>query len=119
MHTPRIRIAVLAGILSLAAALPASAQTLLDGEREAQVTAIPGVVAEGAQWSLTWADFVTADGILCTPDGGVMFAQEQTDKIIKLALDGKQYTVVEDANAPGSVSLANEGRLFAVQRTCT
>lgn len=118
MKTFRIFGAVV-GSLLLSFGTQATAQALLDGEREARVTAIPGVVAEGAQWSLLWADFVTADGILGTPDGGVLFAQEQTDKIIKIAPDGKQYTVVEDANGPGSVSLDNEGRLFAVQRTCT
>lgn len=119
MQTLRTLFALAGGLVSITAALSIHAQTLLDGEREVKVTAIPGVVADGAQWSRAWADFVTADGILGTPDGGVLFAQEQTDKIIKLAPDGKQYTVVEDANAPGSVSLDNEGRLFAVQRTCT
>ena len=57
---------------------------LLPGERETRITAIPGVVAADAKWQLIWADFETADGIVGTPDGGVVFAQEQTDTIRKL-----------------------------------
>jgi sugar lactone lactonase YvrE len=95
------------------------AQTLLAGEREAPVTAIAGVVGADAQWTLVWADFVTADGIVGTTDGGVLFAQEQTDKIIKLNQDGSQHTVFENMNAPGSVAIDTSGRTFTVQRTCT
>ena len=70
-----------------------AAQGLLPGERETTITAIPGVVAAGGKWEIVWADFETADGINGTPDGGVIFAQEQTDTIRKLAADGKEYTV--------------------------
>ena len=52
---------------------PVSAQ--LPGERQVQITAIPGVVGADAKWQLIWADFETADGIVGTPDGGVVFAQ--------------------------------------------
>jgi gluconolactonase len=97
----------------------AAAQMLLPGEREANVVAIPGVVAAGAKWELVWADFETADGINGTPDGGVIFAQEQTDTIRKLGVDGKEYTVVPDTRGAGSVSLDAQGRLYAVERTCT
>jgi len=110
-----------AAVLALTVALPSTgfSQTLLAGERDALVPGITGVVAQGASWSLIWADFVTADGIMGTPDGGVMFAQEQTDKITRLTTDGQQFTVFENMNAPGSVAADNEGRLFTVQRTCT
>ena len=97
----------------------ARAQALVPGEREAAVTAIPGIVAAGAKWEIVWADFETADGINGTPDGGVIFAQEQTDTIRKLAADGKEYTVVSPTRGVGSVSLDAQGRLYAVERTCT
>jgi gluconolactonase len=96
----------------------ASAQ-LLPGERETNVTGISGIVAPGAKWEIVWADFETADGINGTPDGGVIFAQEQTDTILKLAADGKVYTVVSQTRGVGSVSLDAQGRLYAVERTCT
>jgi len=97
----------------------ASAQPLLPGERDTNVMGIAGVVAPGAKWEIVWADFETADGINGTPDGGVMFAQEQTDTIRRLAADGKEYTVVSQTRGVGSVSLDAQGRLYAVERTCT
>jgi gluconolactonase len=97
----------------------AAAQPLLPGERETVVSAIPGVVAAGAKWELVWADFETADGILGTDDGGVLFAQEQTDTIRKLAPDGKEYTYVAQTRGAGSISLDTQGRLYAAERTCT
>lgn len=114
----KLTLAMLA-IAALSAIHAAGAQNLLPGERAARITAIPGVVASGARWNLIWADFVTADGIVGTPDGGVVFAQEQTDKIVKLDADHRQFTYIEDTNGAGSVSLDAEGRLFAVQRACT
>jgi gluconolactonase len=98
---------------------PASAQQLLPGERAATVTEIPGVIAAGATWDLIWADFNTADGIVGTPDGGILFAQEQTDSIRKLDANNKEYVFVADAHGPGAVSMDSEGRVYAVERTCT
>jgi gluconolactonase len=92
---------------------------LLPGEREAVVTAIPGVIAANAKWQLIWADFKTADGIVPTADGGVLFAQEQSDTIKKLDSSGKEYVYLTDTHGAGAVSMDAQGRLFAVQRTCT
>lgn len=105
-------------IVSTLAAAPAGAQ-LLPGERPANVTAIPGVVAAGAKWQLFWADFVTADGMVGTPDGGVMFAQEQTDSVRKLDPDGTEHVVIAETRGVGSVSMDAQGRIFGVERTCT
>jgi gluconolactonase len=96
----------------------ALAQGVLPGEREANVTGIPGVVADGAKWQIVWADFETADGIVGTPDGGVIFAQEQTDTIRKLDATGKEWVIARTRGA-GSVSLDAQGRLYGVERTCT
>ncbi len=102
-----------------AASGPAGAQQLLPGERPAAVTEIPGVVAAGATWELVWADFNTADGIVGTADGGLLFAQEQTDSIRKLDANNKEYVFVANAHGPGAVSMDSEGRVYAVERTCT
>jgi len=95
------------------------ARALLAGERAANVTSISSVVAAGAQWDLIWADFVTADGMVGTADGGILFAQEQTDKLIKLDAANKQYTFAENTNGAGAVSIDTKGRVYVVQRTCT
>lgn len=112
-------VVLLAGLLLVARPATGAAAQLLAGEREAVVTAIPGVIAAGEEWQLIWADFVTADGIVGTPDGGLLFAQEQTDRIIRLDRDHNEFTFIEDTNGAGAVSLDADGRLYAVLRTCT
>lgn len=115
MHYRHLALAL--SILTLS--LSATAQGLLPGEREADVSAIDGVVEAGAEWQLVWADFVTADGIVGTDDGGMLFAQEQTDKIIKLTADGREFTFLDRLDAPGAVALDDEGNVYTVERTCT
>lgn len=107
-----------AAILAALAAGPAGAQSL-PGEKEAEIAAIPGVVAGDAEWDLVWADFVTADGIVGTPDGGLLFAQEQTNSVHKLDVNDREFVYMAGLGGPGSVSLDAAGRLFAVERTCT
>ncbi len=109
----------IAGLAALAFAQASSAQQLLPGERAAAVTEIPGVVAAGATWELIWADFESADGIVGTPDGGVIFAQEQTDTIRKLDATNREFVYLTNTHGAGSVSLDAQGRLYAAQRTCT
>ncbi len=111
---------VVAPLLCLALSPVAYGQRgLLAGEREHSVAGIPGVVDAGAEWELVWADFETADGIVGTPDGGVMFAQEQTDTIRKLDANDREVVFLRDTNGAGSVSMDAQGRVYAVQRTCT
>ena len=100
--------------------LPAvHAQTLRPGERPAPLTAIPGVVAADAAWELIWADFKTADGLVPTTDGGILFAQEQSDTIRKLDPTNHESIYLTPTQGTGAVSLDAQGRLFGVQRTCT
>jgi gluconolactonase len=88
-------------------------------ERPAQVTAIPGVIAANAKWELIWRDTKTADGIVSTPDGGVIFAQEQSDTIRKLDARNRESVYIRDTHGTGAVSVDSQGRVFAVERTCT
>jgi gluconolactonase len=109
----------LAGAALATAFGQAAGQTLLPGEREVAITAIPGVIAADAKWQIVWADFETADGIVGTPDGGVLFAQEQTDTIKKLDASHREHTYIPATRGAGAVSLDTSGRLFAAERTCT
>ena len=108
----------LACVMALVAALPARAQ-LVAGEQPATVSAIAGVVAADAQWELVWAGFETADGIVGTADGGVLFAQEQTDTIRKLDANNNEFVYLKNVNGPGAVSIDAQGRVYSVLRTCT
>jgi len=97
----------------------AAAAQQLAGERPTTISEIPGVIAADAKWELVWADFKTADGIVGTPDGGILFAQEQSDSIRKLDASNRESIVVTDAHGPGAVSMDSQGRIYAVQRACT
>src|SRR5687768_6264570 len=68
---------------------PTAAQTRLPGERDVRVAGIAGVVAPGASWERAWSGFDNADGIVGTPDGGLLFAQEQPSRIRKLEANGR------------------------------
>ncbi len=97
----------------------AAAQAPMPGARNIAVSAIPGVVAAGSQWSIAWQGSDNADGIVGTSDGGLLFAQEQPNKISKL--NGKDHVTsfLEDTHGTGAVSLDAKGRVFVVERTCT
>jgi gluconolactonase len=103
---------------ALLLATPLMAQ-MLPGERAVTIDAIPGVIAAGAHWERLWAGFYTADGIVGTSDGGVLFAQEQTDSVRKLDANGSEQIYLDDVYGVGAVSLDSQGRLFAAERTCT
>jgi gluconolactonase len=107
----------LLGLTLLAASTHAAPP--LPGERPAVVTAIPGVVAANAQWELIWADFKTADGLVPTPDGGILFAQEQSDSIRRLDAANHESIHLANVQGTGAVSYDTQGRLYGVQRTCT
>jgi gluconolactonase len=88
--------------------------------REVTVTEIPGVISAGAVWKLAWQGTDNADGIVGTKDGGLLFAQEQPNRISKL--DGKTNKAsafLEDTHGTGALTVDSQGRIFGVERTCT
>ena len=87
--------------------------------RDAAIAAIPGVIEAGAKWTLVWQGNETADGIAGTDDGGLLFAQEQTNRINKLDKNGKFSVFLSTAHGPGSVTIGPKGRILVVERTCT
>jgi gluconolactonase len=87
--------------------------------RKVAVTQIPGVVAAGSAWSLAWQGTDNADGIVGTEDGGLLFAQEQPNRVSKLDQNDKVSVFVQNTRGAGSVSFDARGRLVAAQRTCT
>jgi len=89
------------------------------GAREVTVTAIPGVVAAGATWSAAWQGADNADGLVGTPDGGVLFAQEQPRRISKLDAMDRASVFLSDTHGVGSIGIDSKGRVIAVERTCT
>jgi gluconolactonase len=97
----------------------ALAQIAQQGAREVTVTEIPGVIAAGVTWRLAWQGTNNADGIAGTPDGGLLFAQEQPSRISKLDTRDQASVYLEDTHGAGAIAIDSRGRILAVERTCT
>jgi len=107
---------VLAATAALLISVPAFAQAPAPrAERAVNVTAIPGIVDAGAQWKAVWSGD-DADGIVGTPDGGVIFAQREVNRVRKISADGKTSVVAENTDAAGSLGIDYQGRIVAVLR---
>jgi gluconolactonase len=89
------------------------------GAREVRVTAIPYVVAAGAAWTIAWQGTDNADGIVGTPDGGLLFAQEQPSQVSKLDVNDRVSVFLRDTHGAGALTIDTGGRIIAVERTCT
>jgi gluconolactonase len=108
-------------ISAFAQASPAGAQrgSQPQGARVITVSAIPGVVAATSQWMLAWQGTDNADGIVGTDDGGLLFAQEQPNRISKLDPNDAVSAAIEDTHGAGAIAIDAKGRVLAVERTCT
>jgi len=85
--------------------------------REYKVTAISGVIAEGATWKTVWnGRGNNADGPVATSDGGMLFAQNTDSRIMKLDKDNKVSYPYEKLNTAGSVSINKKGQVFVLER---
>lgn len=82
------------------------------------VTAIPGVIAAGAQWEVVWQGPQNADGLIGYK-GGILFAQEQTNHVMRLDEKGK-VSIFASASGPGALAIAPpQDAVYAVERSCT
>ncbi len=116
-----VRPSLAIGALLISVAIPLTAQRggQPQGAREVTVSAIPGLVSAGSRWMLAWQGTDNADGIIGTDDGGLLFAQEQPNRISKLDANDKVSVALEDTHGTGAIAIDARGRVLAVQRTCT
>jgi gluconolactonase len=114
-----LRSSIAVAALALALSAPLSAQQAPAGEKSVTVTAIPGVIAAGAKWQRITSVPFNVDGMATAPDGTVLFAQEQTNSVIKLWPDGKTWVAWPYVHGGGAVGVDSAGRVFTVERTCT
>lgn len=81
------------------------------------MTAIPGVIAAGQQWTFLWQEAGNnGDGIVGTDDGGLLIAQNDKSVVLKLGPDGRTSAVHADTHTGGSVSINTKGEVFIVSR---
>ena len=85
--------------------------------RDYTVSEIPGVIAAGQQWKFVWQEAGNnGDGIVGTNDGGLLLAQNDNSKVVKLDKDGKPSVAYQDTHTGGALSMSPKGALFIVQR---
>jgi len=85
--------------------------------RNATTTAIPGVIAAGVQWKQVWYTAGNnADGIMGTKDGGILLAQNNNSKVLKLDKNGKTTVAYDNLNTSGAVSMNSKGKLLVNNR---
>jgi gluconolactonase len=86
--------------------------------RNLPITAIPGVIAGGVQWTKVWQQAGnSADGLIPDKDGNVLMAQEDYDTVLRLTPGGKTSVAVADAKGLGALSIDRQGRLYGAHRT--
>jgi gluconolactonase len=90
-----------------------------DGVRDVSVLAISGVVASDAAWTIAWQGPDNADGLVGTDEGGLLFAQEQPNRISRLDTGNRASVFLSDTHGTGALSIDSRGRLIGVERTCT
>lgn len=80
-----------------------------------QSTAIPGVIAAGAQVELVQEGFVFTEGPVGTPDGGLYFTDNRANTILFLDPSGKITTAHQNTNNANGLALTRDGDLLEVQ----
>ena len=78
-----------------------------------------GVREAGAVWTRAWQGTDNADGLVASDDGGLLFAQEQPNQVSKLDVNDRVSVFLRDTHGAGALSIATDGRVLAVERTCT
>jgi gluconolactonase len=82
-----------------------------------KVSAIPGIVKAGARWKMLWSvRGDDADGIIATPDGGILMARNNDSDVVKLMPNGKHMVVYQDTDTGGALSQNKMGQLFVAER---
>lgn len=104
------------------ASAPLAAQQVasqLPPARDVSVAAIPGVVAAGQKWAIAWQGTDNADGLVGASDGSLLFAQEQPNRVGRIDANDRLSVLLQDTHGAGSLAVDRQGRILAVQRTCT
>ena len=87
------------------------------GPRDYTITEIPKVIVGGQRWKFVWQEAGNnGDGIVGTNDGGLLIAQNDNSKVVKLDKNGKPSVLYADTHTGGSLSISKKGDVFIVQR---
>ncbi len=68
---------------------------------------------------MAWQGEATADGMVGTDDGGLIVAQEQSNRILKIDANDNLTILLARSHGPGALAVAANGAIYAVERSCT
>ncbi len=77
------------------------------------------MIGAGQKWKIAWQGEATADGMVGTDDGGLIFAQEQSNRVIKIDEKDNVTILLARSHGPGALSVGTNGAIYAVERSCT
>ena len=84
---------------------------------EVKVTEIPGVIAAGQQWRTVFKTTGNnADGIIAAEDGGLLIAQNDNGRVVKIDPKGTATILYPETNTGGALSMNAKGALFVAER---
>src|SRR6266705_506298 len=74
-------------------------------------------MAAGRRWRFLWQKAGNnGDGIVGTDDGGLLVAQNDSSRVVKLETNGKPSVAYSDTHTGGALSMSTKGDLFIVER---
>ncbi|MBI2189133.1 MAG: SMP-30/gluconolactonase/LRE family protein [Acidobacteria bacterium] len=76
---------------------------------------IPGVVKGGTKVEFIRAGFNGTEGVIAMPDGGVLFTEQDADKVIRIDPAGNISTYLENTNRTIGLAYDPKGRLIGTQ----
>ena len=78
---------------------------------------IPGVVAGGTKVAVIKEGFQGTEGPIALPDGSVVFAETNANRLTRIDKDNKVSTFLENTNGSNALAFDSRGRLISVQTT--
>ncbi len=112
LTAPRSKTGLALAVAALLGANAAHAEDLL-------TTEIPGVVAAGTRIELLKEDLKGTEGPIASPDGGLLFTENQAGRILKIAADGSFSVFSEQNNSSNALAYTPRGDLVSVQTAQT
>jgi gluconolactonase len=75
------------------------------------------VIRAGQKWKFVWQQAGNnGDGIVGTDDGGLLLAQNDSSRVVKLDKNGNPAVAYSDTHTGGALSMSSKGDLFIVER---
>ncbi|RYG16402.1 MAG: SMP-30/gluconolactonase/LRE family protein [Chitinophagaceae bacterium] len=82
---------------------------------KADVSAIPGVLAEGAKLEFIKEGFEGTEGPIGLEDGSLIFTETRANRVTRIAEDGSTSIFLENTNGTNGLAFNKKGELVSVQ----